>query len=339
MKALYYDGAGALEWRDDPEPDLQAATDALVRPVAASTCDLDQAIIHGSVPGSEQPFAIGHEGVGEVVAVGDAVTGVRPGDLVVIPYHLACGTCDRCREELPLYCRETAAEALAVYGIPVGADYGGIFSELVRVPFADYALATLPPSVEPLDAVSVGDNLTDAYRCIALPLRQRPGSNVLIMSGGSIGVYAADIARACGARHVTFVDVNGDRRALAEGLGATAFAPDDFDPAEREHEIALVSHSSAPALRNALLAAAPAGHVENLGFHFTDPELPVLAMHFKCVTFRSALSNARPLFEDVLALIASGRVNPRAVQTAVLPFDEAAEGLPAGGFKPVVVRD
>jgi len=62
-------------------------------------------------------------------------------------------------------------------------------------------------------------------------------------------------------------------------------------------------------------------------------------MHFKCLTFRSSLSNARPLFPEVLALLASRRIDPLRVQTAVLPADEAAEALPGAGFKPVFVRD
>jgi threonine dehydrogenase-like Zn-dependent dehydrogenase len=173
MKALYYDGAGGLEWRQVPEPTISAPTDALVRPIAVSTCDLDQAIIHDSVPGSEQPFAIGHEGVGEVVAIGPAITRLRPGDLVAIPYNISCGACDRCVADLTLFCRESAAEALAVFGIPVGRDYGGLFSDLVRVPYADGSLVRLPPSVTPLAAVSVGDNLTDSWRAIAPHLQRR----------------------------------------------------------------------------------------------------------------------------------------------------------------------
>jgi threonine dehydrogenase-like Zn-dependent dehydrogenase len=340
MKALYYRGSvGGLEWREDPEPRILAPTDALVRPLAASTCDLDQAIVHGGVPGAEQPFAIGHEAVGEVLEVGAAVTRLRRGDVVVIPYHLSCGACDRCREELPLFCRESAADALAVYGIPVGADYGGLFSEVVRVPFADHGLVKLPPSVTPLRAVSVGDNLTDAYRAIAPRLRARPGSDVLIFSGGSIGLYAADIARAYGARGVRFVDASAQRRELADELGAETSTLEDFDPDERAYAIALVTHGSVSALRAALLAAGPGGEVENLGFHFADVALPITAMHFKCLTFRSSLSNARPLFPEVLALLASGRIDPLRVQTAVLPADEAAEALPSAGFKPVFVRD
>ncbi len=340
MQALYYRGsAGGLEWRDDPSPQIETRSDALVRPVAVSSCDLDQAIIHTTVPGAEQPFAIGHEGVGEVVEVGAGVTSVRPGDLVVIPYHLSCGTCDRCRAGLPLFCRATAADALAVYGIPVGAEYGGLFSELVRVPFADHALVKLPPSVSALAAVSVGDNLTDAYRAIVPRLRAMPGSDVLIMSGGSIGLYAAEIARACGAGAVRYIDASAERRDLAANLHVEVGTPEDFDPGKHEYEISLVTHGSIRALRNAILATAPGGQVENLGFHFADVELPLPAMHFKCLHFRSAMSNARPLFPEVLALLASGRIDPMRVQTAVLPFDTAVEALPTAGFKPVFVRE
>jgi threonine dehydrogenase-like Zn-dependent dehydrogenase len=203
--------------------------------------------------------------VGEVLEVGAGVTRLRPGELVVIPYHLSCGACDRCREQLPLFCRETAADALAVYGIPVGANYGGLFSELVRVPFADHSLVKLPPSVSPLDAVSVGENLTDAYRTIAPRLKARPGSDVLIMSGGSIGLYATEIANAFGAAHVRYVDESGPRRVLAAELGAEVSTLADFDSGEREHAIALVTHGGVEALRRALLAVGPGGEVENLG--------------------------------------------------------------------------
>lgn len=148
----------------------------------------------------------------------------------------------------------------------------------------------LPPSVSPLDAVSVGDNLTDAYRSIAPRLHARPGSDVLIMSGGSMGLYAADVAQAYGAGIVRYVDASAQRRALATEFGAEASALEDFDPGEHEYAISLVTHGSVDALRAALLATGPGGEVENLGFHFADVPLPVAAMHFKCLTFRSAMS-------------------------------------------------
>jgi threonine dehydrogenase-like Zn-dependent dehydrogenase len=343
VKALYYDGAGALEWREEREPAIEDAADAIVRPLAVSTCDLDQAIIHSEepVPGSEQPFAIGHEGVGEVIEVGPGVCGVKPGDIVAIAYHISCGRCDRCAEELPLFCRASAADGLAVFGIPVGRDYGGLFSEMIRVPFADYSLVKLPPNVSPLQAVSVGDNLTDAWRAIAPHLLRRPGSDLLILSAGSIGLFAADIARACGAGIVRYVDGSPARRELAGQFGAEALTPEEFAADTHRYAVTLnaTSDTSGARLREALLATAPGGHCESTVFHFQDVELPLLAMHLNCLTLRSSLSNARSHMPAVLELLSSGRINPQLVTTDVLPFDTAAQALATAGFKPVFLRE
>jgi alcohol dehydrogenase len=110
MRALYYDGAGALEWRDDPSPTIQATTDAPVRPIAVTTCDLDQAVIRGSLPGTQQPYAIGHEGMDEVLEVGSAVAEVAPGDIVVIPYRNSCGRRDPRVRTFPPFCACSPAE-------------------------------------------------------------------------------------------------------------------------------------------------------------------------------------------------------------------------------------
>jgi len=339
MRALYFDGAGALEWREDPAPQIEAASDALVRPIAITTCDLDQAIIRGAVAGTRQPFAIGHEAVGEVVELGDSVVELARGDIVVIPYHVSCGACDRCSEGIPLYCRASTGEGLAVYGIPVGADRGGMFSELIRVPFAGHSLVRLPPAVTPLQAVSVGDNLTDAWRVVAPHLRERPGADVLIMSTSTTGLLAADIARACGARRVRYVDRDAGRLATAEGLGVETSTLESFAPDEHEYAITVNASDSKTALRNAILATAPGGRCESMAFHFSDVPVPLLAMHLKCVSFRSSLCNARTHIPDVLRLLASGRVDPRLIQTDVLPFESAAEQLLGAGAKPVFVRE
>ncbi|WP_435593395.1 zinc-dependent alcohol dehydrogenase [Nocardia sp. bgisy118] len=341
MRALYYNGAGGLEWRDDPEPVIRSRTDALVRPVAVSTCDLDQRVIRGSVPlpGVDAPFALGHEGVGEVVEVGDAVTGIAPGDLVAIPYHVSCGSCDRCLAGLPLYCRATAAHGVAAYGIPFGGGYGGLFSELVRIPFANYSLLPLPPNVSPVQAVSAGDNLADAWRSVVPHLRRDPGADVLVMSGGAIGLYSADVARACGAGLVHYVDRDADRRRIAAELGARTSAPEEFEPGEHEYQIAL-NHSggSRRAFRDAISATAPGGHVESSSFYFTDVELPVPAMHMKGIHFCSALSNARAHMPEVLNLLSGGRLRPELIISDVIPFDSADQAILEVGYKPVFVR-
>jgi threonine dehydrogenase-like Zn-dependent dehydrogenase len=343
MKALYWNGAGGLEWREEPEPSILSPTDALVRPLAVSTCDLDQTIVHAEepVPGSEQPFAIGHEGVGEVLEIGPGVRALRPGDLVAIPYHLSCGMCDRCVDRRPLFCRTTHNGAPATYGVPIGADYGGLFSDLVRVPCADYGLVPLPPNVSALDAVSTGDNLTDAWRTVGPHLADRPGADVLVLGRGSIGLYATDLARALGAGEVSYVDADASRRALAESFGARASAPEEFEPQRRSYAITVnaTADTSGGTLRSCLLATEPDGVCVNTSLHFADPPVPLLHMFLNCLTLTGGLSHARANMPAVLALLAGGRIAPQRVRTGVLPFETAAEAIPTAGFKPVFVRD
>jgi threonine dehydrogenase-like Zn-dependent dehydrogenase len=343
MKALYWDGVAALEWREDLQPQIVAPFDAIVRPIAVSTCDLDQAIVHSAtpVPGSERPFAIGHEGVGEVLEVGPGVTTVCPGDVVAISYHLSCGSCDRCGDCLPLFCRATYEQAIAMFGIPIGRDYGGLFSDLVRVPFADNSLVRLPPRVWAVDAVSAGDNLTDAWRTVVPYLTRRPGADVLILSSGSIGLYAADVARACGAGTVCFVDPDADRCVLAESFGATASPLDEFDPLQRAYPITVnaTNDVSGATLRACLLATEPGGVCVNTVLHFVDPQLPLLHMFLNCLTLTGGLSHARNNIQPVLAMLSSQRIQPGRVTTDILPFDSAAESIPTAGFKPVFIRD
>lgn len=343
MKALYWNGSGSLEWREQAEPTIVARTDALVRPIAVSTCDLDQVIVHADtpVPGSEQPFAIGHEGIGEVLEVGPGVGAVRRGDVVAISYHVSCGACDRCTERRPLFCRASYDDAIAMYGMPVGADYGGLFSDVVRVPFADHTLVPVPPSVSAREAVSAGDNLTDAWRTVAPYLAERPGSDVLVLGNGSIGLYAVDVARALGAGEVRYVDAEPSRCELAERFGADASLPADFDRQSRRYAITVnaAADASGGALRECLLATEPDGVCVNTSLHFTDPQMPLMHMFLNCVTLTGGLSHACANMPAVLALIAGRRISPGLVATDVLDFDAAADAIPGAGFKPVLVRD
>jgi threonine dehydrogenase-like Zn-dependent dehydrogenase len=318
---------------------LEAETDAIVRPVAASTCDFDQAIINRPIPGAENPFAIGHEAVGEVVEVGEGVSSLQPGEIVGICHHLSCGQCDRCADGHPEHCRTTTADGPAVFGIPVGRDYGGLFSESVRVPFADYSLMALPPGVSAIEAVSIGDNLTDAWRLIVPHLRNRPGADVLIMSTGSCGLYAADIARAYGAGRVRYLDRDDARLALAEQFGAETGTLEGFSPDEHKYDITLNASDSTTALKNAVLATAPGGRCENMAFFFRDVEMPLLAMHLSCIHFRSSLANTTTHWAEVMRLLSSGRIDPRTVQTSVHPLESAVDVIRDAGFKPVFTQE
>src|SRR6476620_37648 len=90
MKQLTLVEAGKVEWTDVPQPPVQGAGEALVRPLAVALCDLDANIVSGESP-LQTPVALGHEFVAEVVEGADQVKSVSPGDRVAVPFQMSCG--------------------------------------------------------------------------------------------------------------------------------------------------------------------------------------------------------------------------------------------------------
>src|SRR5262245_5569179 len=160
MRQLTLLEAGKLAWRDVPEPTLQGPGEALVRPLAVATCDLDAAMIRGQAP-APGPIALGHEFIAEVLIVGNQVSSFLPGQRVVVPFAISCGMCRFCLRGLTTNCATVARGAM--YGLgAAGGDWGGALSELVRVPYADHMLVALPEGIEPATVASAGDNIADA---------------------------------------------------------------------------------------------------------------------------------------------------------------------------------
>src|SRR5687767_1553022 len=103
MRHLVYESPGHYAWREAPDPELTGDGQALVRPIAVASCDLDAAVARGHAP-LPPGYAQGHEGIAEVVAVSPGVRTVRPGDRVIVPFQLSCGTCRTCRRGLTGSC-------------------------------------------------------------------------------------------------------------------------------------------------------------------------------------------------------------------------------------------
>src|SRR5262249_43247859 len=139
-----YLGPDELEWRDVRDAALDGDHAALVRPLAVATCDLDDLIVRGVTP-FPAPFVLGHEGVAEVLDVGDAVTSFVPGDRVVVPFQLSCGTCGACAAGRTGNCESFALAT--TYGFGFGPEltrFGGFLADSVLVPFADAMLVRVP---------------------------------------------------------------------------------------------------------------------------------------------------------------------------------------------------
>lgn len=114
MQQLMLDGPGRVRREEVDEPALAGPGAALVRPVAVATCDLDVGVLRGRFP-LEGPYPFGHEGVVEVVRVGDAVTAVAPGDRAVVTFQISCGECAPCRRGRTGNC--AAHPPLSTYGL------------------------------------------------------------------------------------------------------------------------------------------------------------------------------------------------------------------------------
>src|SRR4030095_2664110 len=95
MEQLTLGEQGKIEWQDVPAPCIEGPGEALVRPLAVTRCDIDLPYVTGLLP-PPRPFALGHECVGEVVAVGDGVTSFHAGARVIVPFQISCGRCARC---------------------------------------------------------------------------------------------------------------------------------------------------------------------------------------------------------------------------------------------------
>ena len=322
-----------VEWRERAKPRIQGSGEAIVRPIAASTCDLDHHVLAGKTP-FRGSFSIGHEAVGEVVEIGEGVQTVSVGDIVSIPWHINCGTCDRCKSGLTAHCRTFPN---ACYGLPLGGDWGGLFDDIVRVPSADGMLLKLPPGVDPVAAASASDNLSIGWEVLVEHLAKKPAARVLVVGGvNSIGLYVADFARALGASEVVYCDTSERRLGIARELGVIPHAglpADDIGT----FDVSVDAACDAAGLRRAITALEPEAVCESVGIYFGDVPFPTLAMYTRGVRFRTGKGNARHAMAPVLRMVADRKVRPDLIHSGVRPWETVAEEL-GNSEKPVFTR-
>jgi alcohol dehydrogenase len=334
MQQLTFLEAGSVEWRDVPAPALEDDRQAIVRPLAVATCDLDTALMHGRAP-YKGPFGLGHEGVAEIVDVGDHVGSLEPGQTVSISFQIFCGECGPCHEGRSASCESTPP--MAMYGLTIGGDWGGFLSDVVRVPYAEAMLYPLPAGVDPAAAASASDNMPDAWRTVGPQLERHPGAAVLVAGGaGSIGVYAAGMAIVLGAERVVYADPDPDRRALAASYGAEVV--DGYPERLGPFAVTVDASASHDGLGLALRSTAPDGVCTSTGIYFEQQTpVPLLEMYTKGITFQTGRVHAGPAIPHVLDLIAGGW-DPAPVTNRVASWDDAPEALVAERGKLVVTR-
>ncbi|MEU5988797.1 NAD(P)-dependent alcohol dehydrogenase [Spirillospora sp. NPDC047418] len=220
---------------EDLDLDEPGPGEALVRVVASGICHTDEITRHGDLP-MPFPSVLGHEGAGVVEAVGAGVTGVRPGDHVVIGWP-SCGTCRNCRDGEPRYCARLG-EALAGGGRLLGpragqsalrrADGSPVHSHFFgQSSFATYALTwadalVVVPATAPLELLGpLACGISTGAGAVFNTLKPRTGSSLVVYGVGAVGLAAVMAARLSPATTIIVVDRHASRLALAAEFGAT----------------------------------------------------------------------------------------------------------------------
>lgn len=337
MKQLELSGPGRVSWATTEEPRLASADAAIVQPVAAATCDFDHLMVKGAIPIAE-PFALGHECVARVLAVGEHVSGVSVGDLVVVSFQIACGACATCRRGRTSSCERVPWLSCFGLGAAAGA-WGGVVSDRLLVPYADAMLVPLPAGVSAVEAASVSCNVTDAYRCVAPPGMVTSGARVLVASGAfrNIALYSVIIAKALGAE-VDFFDRDPRARARAAELGAHVI--EDISGVEEARYPVTVDASMDPELlAAAITATAPAGTCTASTMYLSGTvPLPLFKMFQRGVTFRTGQPDIRTSMVPVLDLLASRKLDLSILIDDVLDWEQAPLAFLRGSGKVVCAR-
>ncbi len=232
-----------------------------------------------------------------------------------------------------------------MYGLgPIaGLDGGGFMSDVVRVPYADAMLVPLPAGVDPTALASASDNVPDAWRCVGPYRHELDGvaesdRRVLVMGGLSIGLYAAGIACALGAR-VDYLDTDSDRCRVAERFGSVVTEGPALPRGTEPYPVVVNTSADAEKLRAALALTWPGGVCTDTGIYYGNGvELPLLAMYSTGLRFVTGRVAARAALPPVLSLVADGRFDPGIVAPKSVAWDAAEEIWPRMAGKTVYAR-
>ncbi|GEK74191.1 MULTISPECIES: Zn-dependent oxidoreductase [Halomonas] len=301
----------------EAEAPAVAAGEVQVKVAFAGICGSDMHIIHGDNAFVRFPRITGHEFAGLVEAVGEGVEGVAVGDRVCIDPVISCGECYPCRIGRPNVC--TALEVIGVHR-------NGGFEERVNVPAGN--VHRLPEGLG-LDAAALVEPYTIAANVLSR-MQPHPGDRLLILGAGVIGLTILQVARAQGIEDITVSDVIDARLETARELGATRTLNGAEQDVEAEVE-ALTGGEGMPLIADAacvpallpqmLRMASPAGRIGLLGFNPTPSDLVQLEVIKKELTLVGSRLNNRK-FPEVIELMASGRLDPLALVSHRLPFDD-----------------
>lgn len=327
MQAVTFQAPLEVALVEKPDPEVAHPADAVVRIEATGVCGSDLHIYHGRV-GIEPGFTIGHEYVGTVLDAGDAVTAVAVGDRVLGTFQVACGTCFFCRRG---WFHKCDASRTFGHGAALG-DLQGTQAELALVPQANLALRKIPDGLSDDVALFAGDVAGTGYHA-TIGAGMRAGDTVAVLGLGPVGLCAVQAAVAGGAAHVIAVDSVDQRLEMARAFGAQAVHLTEQDPrAEvkrltggRGVDLAVEAVGDPRALESAIRLTRKCGTLSVVGVYAERVEVHMGLAWIKALHVVMGHANVIGHLDSVLALLASGRLDPAPLVTHHMPLADAPE--------------
>jgi len=239
MKGLVYNGPRDVSVSDVPEPRMERPSDAVIQITRTNICGSDLHMYEGRTD-MEPGRVLGHENMGRVVQVGQAVEKLKVGDMVCVPFNVACGHCQNCERGLTNYCLVANPDpqiAGAAYGFADMGPWNGGQAEYLLVPWADFNCLRLPEDAteKQNDYVMLADIFPTGYHATEMA-GVGPGDTVVIYGAGPVGQMAAYTSVLKSASKVMVVDRHPDRLALAEQIGAIPIDDSKSSPVEQVME-------------------------------------------------------------------------------------------------------
>ena len=325
MLAYTYVEPGKFQLLDKPKPTLRHPRDAIVKVTLSSICTSDLHILHGSVPRAVPGITVGHEMVGVVEQVGEAVTALQPGDRVAVNVETFCGECFFCRHGWVNNCTDPNG------GWALGCRIDGGQAEYVRVPYADQGLTKIPDAVTDLQALLVGDVLATGYWAAKIS-EIHPEDTVLVIGAGPTGICTLQCVRLYGPRRIIVCDKDPARLEFVrdhypEVLTVGPEQAEELVQAYSAHggaDAVLEVAGSPETFRMAWRCARPNAIVTVVALYDGPQTLPLPEMYGKNLTFKTGGVDGCNCAET-LALIEEGKLDTVPLITHTYPLSRIQE--------------
>jgi alcohol dehydrogenase len=309
-----------------PDPELPGPSGIIITVERTAICGSDLHLFHDAPTGSG--IQLGHEAIGTVHEAGPAVRTHSVGDRVLVSGVIGCGVCGPCLAGLPNVC--LAGKSAAFGTVP---DLPGGQAEAMAVPFADTFALRIPEGVGDEEAVLLTDILPTGYLGAARA-DIRPGSTVVVVGLGPVGIMALECARLFGPARILAIDMVPERLARAERMGAEPIdarvAPGSQQvlaaTGGRGAESVIEAIGADATVVDAISCAATGGTVSVVGVNLNmDLAFPMGLVFLKSLTLRTIFAPVPSTWSALVPLVQAGRFSLDETFTHHMGLSQAAE--------------